>query len=187
MNEKHGLKFISVCLDKAYKKILWLLFVISLAAIVLFLLWLAFNRNFKSLYFKNAFDKQLLEDIIGQNRSDSQKMSCDEYRRQKEPKILCAIFTVKESHQTKMKAVHDTWSKKCDIRLYMTGPKAFNQQDDPDMPFVYLNITDTLRKLTYKHMDTIVYVYDFHLFDFDWFLYANDDTYILMENLKLFA
>jgi glycoprotein-N-acetylgalactosamine 3-beta-galactosyltransferase len=185
--EKHGVKFIRVYLDKALKHILWLLLVIPLAAIGLFLFWLAFNKSLKSLYYKNAFDKQLLEDIIGQNRSDSQKLSCDEYRRQNEPKILCAIFTVKESHRTKMKAVHDTWSKRCDIRLYMTGPKAPDQQDNADMPFVYLNITDTLRTLTYKHTGTIVHVYDFYLFDFDWFLYANDDTYIVMENLKLFV
>ena len=68
----------------------------------------------------------------------------------------------------------------------MTGPKDLNQQDPSDMPFVYLNITDTLPLLTNKHIATIMHVYDNYMSKFDWFLYANDDTYIVMENLRLF-
>ena len=69
----------------------------------------------------------------------------------------------------------------------MTGPKSSEQQDDPDMPFVYLNITDTLARLTDKHIATIMHVYNNFMNEFDWFLYANDDTYIAMENLKYFV
>ena len=68
----------------------------------------------------------------------------------------------------------------------MTSPKAPGQIDDPSMPFVYLNITDIKDKLTDKHISVVMYVYDNYLKDFDWFLYANDDTYIAMENLRLF-
>jgi glycoprotein-N-acetylgalactosamine 3-beta-galactosyltransferase len=68
----------------------------------------------------------------------------------------------------------------------MTGPRSLDQTDEPDMPFVYLNINDTLSRLTDKHTSTIKYVYENHMNDFDWFLYANDDTYIIMENLKSF-
>ena len=68
----------------------------------------------------------------------------------------------------------------------MTGPKAPGQNDDPSMPFVYLNITDTLARLTDKHTGTIMYAYEKYIKDFDWFLYANDDTYIAVENLRLF-
>jgi glycoprotein-N-acetylgalactosamine 3-beta-galactosyltransferase len=69
----------------------------------------------------------------------------------------------------------------------MTGPKSSEQQDDPDMPFVYLNITDTLARLTDKHIATILHIYNNFMDEFDWFLYANDDTYIAMENLKYFV
>jgi glycoprotein-N-acetylgalactosamine 3-beta-galactosyltransferase len=69
----------------------------------------------------------------------------------------------------------------------MTGPKSSEQQDDPDMPFVYLNITDTLVRLTDKHIATIMHIYNNFMDEFDWFLYANDDTYIAMENLKYFV
>jgi glycoprotein-N-acetylgalactosamine 3-beta-galactosyltransferase len=69
----------------------------------------------------------------------------------------------------------------------MTGPKALDQKDELDMPFVYLNITDTLELLTDKHIGTIMHVYNNYMNDFDWFLYANDDTYIVIDNLKLFV
>ena len=68
----------------------------------------------------------------------------------------------------------------------MTGPKSPAHKDDPSMPFVYLNITDVLERLTIKHMETIRYAYEHLIEEFDWFLYANDDTYIIMDNLKAF-
>ena len=34
------------------------------------------------------------------------------YDKEKGPRILCAIFTTMHSHKTRMKAIHDTWSKR---------------------------------------------------------------------------
>ena len=68
----------------------------------------------------------------------------------------------------------------------MTGPKSADQNDDPAMPFVYLNITDTLDQLTIKHMETLRYVYENLMNEFDWFVYANDDAYMIIENMRHF-
>jgi glycoprotein-N-acetylgalactosamine 3-beta-galactosyltransferase len=68
----------------------------------------------------------------------------------------------------------------------MTGPKSLDNNDDPTMPFVYLNITDTYERITDKTLKTMEYIYDNLLNEFDWFVRANDDTYIIMENLRLF-
>ena len=68
----------------------------------------------------------------------------------------------------------------------MTGPKSPGQIDDPSMPFVYLNLTDIYERVTEKHLATIKYVSDNIIEEFDWFLYANDDTYVIMENLRYF-
>ena len=68
----------------------------------------------------------------------------------------------------------------------MTGPKSADQIDDPKMPFVYLNITEDYFRMTDKTLKTIEYVYDNLMNDFDWFVRANDDTYIIVENLRLF-
>jgi glycoprotein-N-acetylgalactosamine 3-beta-galactosyltransferase len=68
----------------------------------------------------------------------------------------------------------------------MTGPKDETRNDDPDIPFVYLNISDKYELITNKAIQTMKYIYDYHLNDFDWYLRANDDTYVIMENLKTF-
>jgi glycoprotein-N-acetylgalactosamine 3-beta-galactosyltransferase len=68
----------------------------------------------------------------------------------------------------------------------MTGPKSADQIDDPKMSFVYLNITEDYFRITDKTLKTIEYVYDNLMNDFDWFVRANDDTYIIVENLRLF-
>ena len=68
----------------------------------------------------------------------------------------------------------------------MTGPKATGQHDDADMPFVYLDMIDIRSNLTDKHVATIEYVDEKYGDKFDWFLSTHDDTYIAMENLRLF-
>ena len=40
----------------------------------------------------------------------------------------------------------------------MTGPKSANEDDDPNMPFVYLNITDKYERITDKTLKTIEYI-----------------------------
>ena len=68
----------------------------------------------------------------------------------------------------------------------MTGPKQPEQKDDPNFEFVYLNMTDNYERITEKALLTFEYIYDNLMEEFDWFVRANDDTYIIMENLKLF-
>ena len=69
----------------------------------------------------------------------------------------------------------------------MTGPKESDQYDDPTMPFVYLNMSkDEYARITEKTILTLLYVYDTHMADFDWLVRANDDTYLVMENMRSF-
>ncbi len=55
------------------------------------------------------------------------------------------------------------------------------------MNIVYLNLTDTNRlNLTSKTIETLLYANRIMIEDFDWILKADDDTYVIMENLKKF-
>ena len=63
----------------------------------------------------------------------------------------------------------------------MTGPKNNKIKDDPNIPFVYLNITDKYELITNKAIETMRYIYENHLNDFDWYLRANDDTYSIAQ------
>ena len=51
-----------------------------------------------------------------ENRSENDRFVVNtnpcNYDKEKGPRILCTIFTTSASHKTRMKAIHDTWSKR---------------------------------------------------------------------------
>ena len=80
--------------------------------------------------------------------------------------------------QKKVIHVNATWGPRCNKILYMSD------KDDPDFPAVGLNTTHGRDHLTAKSMRAFDYVYRRHLEDADWFLKADDDTYVIVENLR---
>lgn len=106
----------------------------------------------------------------------------------KGPRILCTIFTYKKNFDLKAKYVEQTWGKRCDKLIFVSGylnkteQKAYSHMD-----IVYLNVTDTSRlSLTPKTIQTLIFANKHLINEFDWILKADDDTYIIMENLKRF-
>lgn len=102
------------------------------------------------------------------------------------PRILCAVYTYKKNHASRALMVHKTWGKRCDKIIYMTGPHNYTVEDPEELNLVNLNITDSYAKLTDKTIGTLNYVYKNLMDDFDWLIKADDDTYVIMENLKAF-
>ena len=49
----------------------------------------------------------------------TEKERCDTYYKTKEPRVLCTVFTTRASHSTRMKAIHDTWSKRSFLLLLL--------------------------------------------------------------------
>jgi len=99
-----------------------------------------------------------------------------------EPRILCWVLTSPANHKRRATHVHETCARgrRCDRLLFMTT------RADPQLDgAVVLNLTAEGRdQLWSKTKAAFTYVYKHHLEEADWFLKADDDTYIVVENLR---
>uniref|UniRef100_A0A0N4ZRH2 Glycoprotein-N-acetylgalactosamine 3-beta-galactosyltransferase 1 n=1 Tax=Parastrongyloides trichosuri TaxID=131310 RepID=A0A0N4ZRH2_PARTI len=93
-------------------------------------------------------------------------------------RVLCWIMT--HPNNTYKKAIHinETWGKKCTKLLFI------NVDSKSDLPSVDLNVTDGRKYLWQKTKKALGYLYKTELNNYDWFLKADDDTYVIMENLR---
>jgi glycoprotein-N-acetylgalactosamine 3-beta-galactosyltransferase len=100
---------------------------------------------------------------------------------QNEVKIVCWINMAPKYHKTKAVHIKNLWGRHCSKLLFMS------HENDPDLPAINLNFTceDPAPAHYWKKFKlAFEYVYKHHLNDGDYFLKADDDTFIVMENLQ---
>ena len=78
------------------------------------------------------------------------------------------------------KAIHvrETWGRRCNVILFISD------KEDKDFPAVGVDVKPGRSHLTAKTMQAFDYIYRHHLDDADWFMKADDDTYVIVENLR---
>merc|ERR1719495_789525 len=96
----------------------------------------------------------------------------------KSVKILIWVMTGPQNHYTKAIHVKNTWGRHCDKLIFMSS------QEDKELGAVALNISEGRQKLLGKTKQGFKYVYENHLEDADWFMKADDDTFVVVENLR---
>ncbi|KAJ8290645.1 hypothetical protein GJAV_G00015780 [Gymnothorax javanicus] len=92
-------------------------------------------------------------------------------------RILCWVMTAPKHLQKRTKHVRATWTKRCDKVLFMSS-------EETDFPTVGLNVSEGRDQLYWKTIKAFQYIYKNHLGDADWFLKTDDDTYVVLDNLR---
>ena len=95
-------------------------------------------------------------------------------------KLLCFVETCAKNIK-RMAAIKRTWGKRCDKVLYISD------QIDDSIPTITLpGVLPGYEHLWSKTLITFQHLYEQYANQFDWFLKTDDDTFIIVENLKYF-
>jgi len=96
----------------------------------------------------------------------------------KKVRVLCWITTYSENLQKRAIHIKNTWGKRCNKLLF------FSDKDEPNFPAIGLGVDTGREHLTAKTMRAFDYIYKHYYNEADWFLKADDDTYVIVENLR---
>lgn len=96
----------------------------------------------------------------------------------KRVRILCWVMTGPNNLEKKARHVKATWSRHCNIVVFISSV------DNPDFPTVGLNTKEGRDQLYWKTIRAFHYVMEKHGDEADWFLKADDDTYVIVDNLR---
>ncbi|XP_055620901.1 glycoprotein-N-acetylgalactosamine 3-beta-galactosyltransferase 1-like isoform X2 [Toxorhynchites rutilus septentrionalis] len=95
-------------------------------------------------------------------------------------RVLCWVMTTPANHETKALHVKRTWGRRCNKLLLMSST------EDEKVGTVALPVGEGRQHLWNKTREAFRYVYEHHLNEYDWFMKADDDTYVIVENLRYF-
>lgn len=94
------------------------------------------------------------------------------------PRVLCYVLTGPTTHQATMH-VKNTWAQRCDKTIF------FSTKSHAELKPEILDVPEGYGFLWSKTKAALKYLHQHHL-SYDWFLKADDDTYVIVENLRYF-
>jgi glycoprotein-N-acetylgalactosamine 3-beta-galactosyltransferase len=108
-------------------------------------------------------------------------------------RVLCFLVTHSGHHETRVRAIRETWGPKCDKLIVSSN------RTDPGIGAIQIsNTSATYDNLWLRLQETILYIHKtyynshrdgdddgyYHYNYYDWFLKVDDDCLVIMENLK---
>ena len=109
------------------------------------------------------------------------------------PRVLCLILTSPKNFLTRTKTINETWAPRCDGYYFISEPSTDKTPNSTEveiskkLPIAPIkNITAGYEHLTQKSTLAFLFAYEHHFNDFDWFIKADDDTYLFVDNLRTF-
>lgn len=123
------------------------------------------KNNTKNIYHRQEEDGRIIDTSLA-----------DQLREQ--VRVLCVVFTVPGYHYEKAIHVKNVWSSRCNDFLVMST------KHDSGLGTIGLNISESEDQLWGKTKEAFKYIDKYHLSNIDWVLKVEDDTYVVMENLR---
>lgn len=102
-------------------------------------------------------------------------------------RLLCIVLSQDtQENAIKRRAAQETWGRRCDQFIVVLNGTRLNL--DRRLGRITVPIgAESREKLWHKIVKMFSLVYaEYGLYDFDWFMKADDDTYVIVENLRLF-
>ena len=97
-------------------------------------------------------------------------------------RIFCGLYTMEKNHATNVRAVKETWGKRCD------GFVAFSTASDASIPAYKIEHEgdEAYDNMWQKSRSIWKFIAAHFAADFDYFLLGGDDMYYIIENLKAY-
>lgn len=93
-------------------------------------------------------------------------------------RILCLILTTEARLKTRAKTVNTTWARRCNSHYFVANTDSTSQD------IIHTDYEEKRQNVVYKVEFAMKYIYDNKINNFDWLLKADDDTYVIVENLR---
>ncbi|KAH8393672.1 hypothetical protein KR200_009333 [Drosophila serrata] len=97
-------------------------------------------------------------------------------------RILCLVLTWPKGYMHGVKSISETWGRHCNRVIYYSKSRLSGVEGAET---VALNVSDERNKLWGKTKASFRHAYEHYGHEADWFYKADDDTYAIMENMRL--
>lgn len=94
-------------------------------------------------------------------------------------RVLIWVMTSPKTVE-KARAVKNTWGSRCDLLLF------FSSENNTEIPIIELDVEEGREHLFEKTTQAFDYIYENYFDMADWFMKVDDDTFVVMENLRHF-
>ncbi|XP_058677957.1 glycoprotein-N-acetylgalactosamine 3-beta-galactosyltransferase 1-like [Ammospiza caudacuta] len=93
-------------------------------------------------------------------------------------RVLCWVLTAPQTLESRARHVRDTWARHCNVALFVSSEPA------PNFPALGLGVPEGREQLYRKTARALLFVHRHLRASAEWFLKADDDTFVLLDNLR---